>query len=56
MGKSNPAKIQTRCDQRSGPRTGLVIDVNLYIAGTQASSPASNPAVLYPRKVRNRLD
>ena len=49
------AKIQTRCDQLSGPQTGLVIAVNLYIAGTQASSSASNPAVLYPKK-RNRLD
>ena len=29
--------------------------VNLYIAGTQACSPTSNPAVLYPRKARNRI-
>ena len=46
------AKIQTRCHQLRGPQAGLLIPVKFYIAGTQASSPA----VLYPRKARNRLD
>ena len=50
------ARIQTRCDQLSGPQTGMIIPVDFYIAGTQASSPASNPAIQYPREVRNRLD
>ena len=54
--KQSWQKIQTRCDQMSGPQTGLVIPVDFYIAGTQTSRPASNPAVLYPRKARNRLD
>ena len=54
--KQSWQKIQTRCDQLSGPQTGLVIHVDFYIAGTQASSPLSNPAVYYPRKERNRLD
>ena len=54
--KQSWQKIQTRCDQLSGPQTGLVIPVDFYIAGTQASSPASNSVVLVPRKVRNRLD
>ena len=50
------AKIQTRCDQLTGPQTGLVISVDFYRAGTQASSLTSKPAVLYPRKVSIRLD
>ena len=50
------AKIQTRCNQLTGAQAGLVIPVNFYIVGTQAISPSSKPAVLYPRKVRNRLD
>ena len=50
------AKIQTRCDQLTGPQAGQVIPVDFYTAGTQASCPISNASVLYPRKVRNRLD
>ena len=50
------AKIQTRCDKLTGPQAGLVIPVNFYIAGTQASNPTSKPAVLYRGKARNRLD
>ena len=55
-GKAILAKIQARCDQLTGPQAGLVIPVNFYIAGTQASSPSSKPAVLCPRKARNKLD
>ena len=39
MDKSNPGKkIQTTCDQLTGPQEGLVIPANFYIAGTQATS------------------
>ena len=56
LAKAILAQIQTRCDQLSRPQTGLVIPVDFYIAGTQASSPVSKPAVMYPRKARNRFD
>ena len=53
--KTSPGKIFTESCQLPGPQAGLLIPVNFYIVGTQACSPTSNPAVLYPRKVRNRI-
>ena len=50
------AKIQTTCDRLTGPQTGLVIPVDFYRAGTQASCPTSQVTVLYRRKARNKLD